>query len=228
MKQVIAAQKLVEKTLRYLAVVAQQTSEAVAILDLDGKVLFANHAWARIHGYQTPQELVGRSVEVFHTQEHLRTDVFPFIEETKQRGTLAGPIEHMRTDGTTFVAHTKMVAVTDDGADAIGLVLMAADNTEQKRIEGELRKQCERLRQEADRLSAEVTALSDKLTNQIYQRRLAEEKLQQYRNNVRKFIDELTAELVADPPHTPSEQQHEVVHSGMIDTPGYNPDRVGR
>jgi len=56
MKQIIAAQKLVEKALRHLAAIAEQTSEATAVLDLDGKVVFANHAWARIHGYQNPQE----------------------------------------------------------------------------------------------------------------------------------------------------------------------------
>jgi len=227
MKQIIAAQKLVEKALRHLAAIAEQTSEATAVLDLDGKVVFANHAWARIHGYQNPQELIGKNVEVFHTEEHMRTDVFPFIEETKQRGTLAGPIEHVRADGKTFVTHTKMVAVTDDRADAIGLVLLAADNSEQKRIEDELRKQCDRLRQKADGLSAELATANEKLLDETRRRRLAEEKVQQYRDNLHRHIDELTAELTAENPHAPSDHDHEVVHSGMLDSLIYNSDQVG-
>ena len=90
MDNIIAAHKRVERALRHLAMTAEQAEEGIALIGLNGTIQFVNTAWARMHGYNTRNELTGRHIGIFHTEEQMRTDVIPFIEETKCRGRLAG------------------------------------------------------------------------------------------------------------------------------------------
>ena len=99
MDNIITAHKRLEQMLWHLVMIADQADEGIAMLDLNGTLQFVNPAWAAMHSYNTTNELVGKHISVFHTEEQMIADVTPFIEETKHRGRLAGPAEHMRRDG---------------------------------------------------------------------------------------------------------------------------------
>jgi PAS domain S-box-containing protein len=86
MQNVFTAHKQIEQTLRYLAMIAEQANEGVVMVDLDSSLRFVNEAWARMHGYKTKDELIGKQLSLFHTKEQMKSDVIPLFEETKRCG----------------------------------------------------------------------------------------------------------------------------------------------
>ena len=99
----------VEQTLQWLTAIAEQVGEGVVVVDLNGTTRFANTAMAKMHGYPSSKDLIGKKLSMFHSEDQMDTDVLPMIEEVKRRGRLLGPIEHLRSDGAVFPTQTKMV-----------------------------------------------------------------------------------------------------------------------
>lgn len=177
MHNIITADNWVGHTLGYLGTVAEQSGEGMAVVDLSGTLQFANAAWARMHGYKTRHELVGKQISLFHTEEQMETDVIPFIEETKHRGRLMGPVEHVRKDGTPFPAEMEMTIVKDERGKNIGLIVFATDITERRQAEEELKQYCDELERRVEELSAELTATKEQLQHEMTKRKLSEEEL---------------------------------------------------
>jgi PAS domain S-box-containing protein len=176
MDDIIAVHKQVGQALRHLTAIAEQASEGIVIVDLNGALRFANTAWATMHGYKTGRELIGKQISAFHTKEQMKTDIIPFIEETKRRGQLAGPVEHLQNDGTVFPTRMKMITVKDEEGKPVGLIVFVTDITEHRETEQRLRDQ-----------TTELTAANEQLQNQNAERKHAEVHLKQQ-------TDELTAE----------------------------------
>ncbi len=139
MDDIITAHKKVEQALLHLTAVAEHSNEGVALIDLDGAVRFVNTAWAAMHGCNGCDQLVGKQFSIFHTEKQMETDVVPLIEETKRRGRLEGPVEHVKSDGTVFPTLTKLVAVKNQHDEPLGLIVFAADMSEQERTRQQLR-----------------------------------------------------------------------------------------
>jgi len=176
MDDIIAVHKQVEQALRHLTAIAEQASEGIVIIDLNGALRFANTAWATMHGHESRDELIGKQISTFHTKDQMKTDIIPFIEETKRRGQLAGPVEHLQNDGTVFPARMKMITVKDEEGKPVGLIVFVTDIAEHRQTEQRLRDQ-----------TTELTAANEQLQNQIAERKHAEVHLKQQN-------DELTAE----------------------------------
>jgi len=177
MHNTIVMHKNVERILRCLIKIAEEASEGIAIATLDGIIRFVNKSWAEIHGYSNPQELTGKKIDIFHTQEKMTEDVIPCMEETKHRGQLAGMIEHIRKDGSPFLTDMKMMLVADDNGKAIAIIIFAADITEHKQAEDRLIKRCKLIEQRAEELVIQLAAARKQLQNEITQRKKAEENL---------------------------------------------------
>jgi len=79
----------------------EQISEGIAVVDLDGRVLDLNRAFAHMHGYQ-PAELRGKHISAFHTPEQMPA-VNAANKQLLQAGVFTGEIWHARRDGTTFL-----------------------------------------------------------------------------------------------------------------------------
>jgi len=136
----ITERKRMEHELRRLAFIAQQAAEGIAVADLEGNLQFVNDAWARMHGYVSGAELVGRHLSIFHTDEQLKTDVIPFNNVVIQRGHNAGEVGHVRKDGTTFPAQMMVTLLKDERGEPYGLAGFAQDVTNRKRAEEERQK----------------------------------------------------------------------------------------
>lgn len=182
MDDMISEIKQVKQTLRYLTMIAEQACEGIAVVDLNGTVLYVNDAWARMHGYDNEKELYGKSMGAFHSEEQMRSDVVPFIEETKSRGRLEGPVEHVRKDGTVFTTRTKMTALKDEEGNVGGLVVFVTDVSSNKQTEELLRQQ-----------EARLAAVGEHLQRQITEHMRVENELQEYRNRSERRSAELTA-----------------------------------
>ena len=139
MDDVITAHKKVEHALLHLTAVAEHSTEGVTLIDLDGAVRFVNTAWADMHGCNGCDQLIGKQFSIFHTEKQMKNDVLPLLEETKRRGKLEGPVEHLKRDGTVFATLTKFVAVKNHENKPLGLIVFAADMSDQQRLRQQLR-----------------------------------------------------------------------------------------
>lgn len=108
--------------------------DGIAVADMDGRLQFANQAWAKMHGYAA-DELLGKPLSIGHTKEQLENDVVPFNKKVLDRGSWTGEVGHVRKDGKTF--QTWMSTVLLRGADGkpTGLVGMADDITERRKAD---------------------------------------------------------------------------------------------
>jgi len=124
--KIIADHGRVRQILSHLAMITERADEAIVVIDLNGALRFVNTAWAKMHGYKTSSELLGKNICIFHNSEQLETSLTPAIKRARQTGLFKGQIEHLRADGTTFPAQTKMTLIKDESGQAIELKLQAA------------------------------------------------------------------------------------------------------
>jgi len=86
----ITERKKAEEKLIPLLAVVKQSSEGMAVANLDGILTFANNAWCKMHGYKSSKELLGKNLAIFHNKEQLENEVKPFNEKVKQDGAHSG------------------------------------------------------------------------------------------------------------------------------------------
>ncbi len=127
-----------EKNNQFSACIIEHLAEGIAVATSDGILLFVNTAWARMHGYENPEALIGRSFKIFHTRDQLKTEVLPFNEEVLRKGRHAAEICHKRRDGTLFPAEMNVSMMKDKGDKGDSRTLLVAsmkDITERKGAE---------------------------------------------------------------------------------------------
>ncbi len=134
----ISDRKNMEEELRRLARAVEQSIDGIAVADMDGKIQFANTAWAKMHGCR-PAEVLGRPISIFHTREQLDAEVKPFNALVKENGSNEGEVGHMRKDGTIFPTWMTTTLLKDDSGQPVGLLGIARDITDRKHVENELR-----------------------------------------------------------------------------------------
>ena len=135
----ITERRKAEEELRKLGAAVDQTREGVAMADLDGYIVFANPAWASMHGYDGPDGLVGRHLSIFHTEEQMKEDVVPFNRKVIEKGSHEDEVGHVKKDGEEFPSHMSTTLFRDREGSPIGFIGMARDITERKKAEEEIR-----------------------------------------------------------------------------------------
>jgi len=198
-KITIGDHKQVEQLLRHLGMITQQMDQGIAIIDPNGIICFVNMPWAKMHGYKTSNELLGKQISAFHTQGQVKVDLNSLIEETKCRGWSTCAVKHVRVDGTTFPTQMKMIVLKNEKSKAIGFIVITTDITEHKRLEEtatEAIKQGKELKEQIEQLqynihereqnegnikqqAGELRAANEQLKHQITEHEQAEEYLKQ-------------------------------------------------
>jgi len=131
--------KAVNRQLRELAMIVEQTAEGVAVANLEGKLRFVNTAWAKMHGYGSRDELIGKNLSIFHSDEQMKTDVIPFNNEAKRSGSNRSEVGHIRKDGTAFPTEMSATVFKDETGKPVGLIGLAADISSRKRTEEKIK-----------------------------------------------------------------------------------------
>ncbi len=131
--------------LRLLSGAVEQSSEGIAVADLDGSLLFVNQAAADMHGYSL-EDLEDASIEAFHAKEQMSA-VNKANQATQKKGTFSGEIPHRRKNGETFptLAHNALLHDADD--QPVGIIMAIRDITALKEAEEALRRSNEGLEQ---------------------------------------------------------------------------------
>jgi two-component system NtrC family sensor kinase len=145
-----AEESLRESEEKYLLLL-NSTAEAIYGVDLQGICTFCNPATSRLLGYQSTEELLGKSMhELAH---YRRSDGTPYpVEECSlYRANWEGKPSHAsgeviwRADGTSFPVEYWSYPMRKDGV-LIGSVVTFIDITERQRAEDALRKSEEKYR----------------------------------------------------------------------------------
>ena len=136
-KRELDAREAAEKKLELLAAAVAQSSEGIAVVDLEGHVLFANHAFANMHGYEE-EEIIGKHLSVFHTSEQMPA-VEAATRQISEAGEFRGEIWHTRRDGTAFPTFMHNTLLRDDTGSPIAMVGTLRDITEQRLAEEALK-----------------------------------------------------------------------------------------
>jgi PAS domain S-box-containing protein len=133
----ITEQKKAEARLRLLSSIVEQSTEGMAVSDLEGNVLFLNDAFAAMHGYKA-EELVGKHLSICHTAEQMAA-VEAANRKLRQTGEFSGEIWHVRRDGTVFPGFMKNSLRRDEAGQPIGMIATMRDITDYKLAEEAIR-----------------------------------------------------------------------------------------
>jgi len=128
-----------EEQIRLLASVVEQSSDGMAIADMQGKIIFVNKKWVSMHGYDNAEELVGQNLSIFHSKTQLKEEVEPFNMEVKKNGSHAGEVGHVHRDGTIFPTQMTSTLLRDENNIPIAISGVATDITIRKQAEESLR-----------------------------------------------------------------------------------------
>ncbi len=141
--QDVTERRRAEEKLSLVSQAVEQSSEGIAVTDVEGNLLFLNPAFVEMHGY-SGAELLGKNLSVFHTDDQMPS-VLEANRQLKQEGHFSGEIWHARSDASVFpgLMHNSVLCDTDGGQ--IGMIKTLRDITEIKEAEEQLRKSHEEL-----------------------------------------------------------------------------------
>ena len=134
----ITGRKADESRIRRQSMVVDQALEGICMVDLDGIVQFANPAWVKLHRYDSADELIGRHISIFHTDEQVQNEVIPFNEIVSEHGSNVGEVNHARRDGTTFISEMRVTLFRDETGNPSGLLACMTDIADRKESEDAL------------------------------------------------------------------------------------------
>lgn len=124
----VTAQKKAEEKIRLLSSVVQQALEGIAVSDPQGRILFVNSAWLKMHDFNEndTEVLIGQWIMRFYSTEQIETIATKF----QPRNTFRGRITQVKKDGTTFPALGTLSPLRNADGQIIGVIHMAKPLTE--------------------------------------------------------------------------------------------------
>jgi len=130
-------QRQLDDRIQILSLAIEQSSEGIAVTDLDGNLEYLNHSFAKMHGY-SPGELIGKNLSIFHTPQQMPS-VKKANKQTKETGSFNGILWHVTHDGTEFPTAMHNSLVWDNSGNPIAMVGILRDITKLQRAENMFR-----------------------------------------------------------------------------------------
>jgi PAS domain S-box-containing protein len=128
----LAAAGLVESVLQ------ASTEYSIIGKDLDGKILLWNEGAHRIYGYEAA-EIMGMNAELLHTADDVASGTpAKIIAMALKAGKWEGVIQRQRKDRSRFWARLVVTPRFDPAGDAVGVLVISKDITEEMRSAREL------------------------------------------------------------------------------------------
>jgi len=115
-----------QRQMRLLSSVVEQVSEGIAITDTNGKIIFANSAWAEMHGYRA-EEIIGMNIHDLYEKPGVAKK---FENETLARGSAKGRLSHIKRNGDVFPTLTSWSLIRDREGKTIGMAIITKSLTD--------------------------------------------------------------------------------------------------
>src|SRR4051812_36028988 len=130
----VTERKHAEETLRQQSAAMTASMDGIGILDSRLDFTYVNDALAKLFGYPTPQEIIGRSLcDLYEPPEQVRfiTTVVPLVQ---QRGRWRGEAAGLRHDGSLFPQEISLSTIEGGG-----MVCVVRDITERTYAEEQIK-----------------------------------------------------------------------------------------
>lgn len=111
----------------------------ITITDLERNIIFTSPSNAKMHGWKTAEELIGKNAGIFTPKDSWKPMT---TEEIKSMESLTWETTNVRKDGSTFLVRMTSNVMRDEKGKAIYIITACVDISKQKRVEEELRKLC--------------------------------------------------------------------------------------
>ncbi len=126
--------KRAEEILQQQLAAMESSLDGMATINHSGEFIYLNHAHAEIHGYDTPEELIGKSWQILYEEGEIRrfeNEILPILSlNGKWRGEATG----IKRNGTPFPQEVSLSMI--DGG---GIAYIVRDISERKEAEEKLR-----------------------------------------------------------------------------------------
>jgi len=127
-------QKLVrkqERELGFLDKAVEASLNGIALSGPEDRLTYANPAFARLWGYENPEQVLGHNWAGFGSNP---AEIRAVLQHAAQKGTWSGIVRGRRKDGSEFDAQMLIACVTDKGK-PLGLAAACLDVTEERRTQ---------------------------------------------------------------------------------------------
>ena len=172
----VTALRMAEQQSAFLLDAVEQSSEGIALSDLDGNIFYINKAFARMHGFSY-EELVGRNLSSLKSlTEGLSLQESEGVGKGKEE--IAVEIWHMRKDGTLFPAETRYRKIRDRDGKLIGSLRALRDLSELKEAYEALKKANEKLERRVEERTHQLKENNTTLMAEVGERKRAERELE--------------------------------------------------
>jgi len=140
---------------------------AIILLDVEGNIASWNAGAERLLRHQE-EEVLGRPSSIIYTEEDIRRGIpEQELSEALATGRARDERWHVRKDGVRFWGFGFLSLLRDESGAPRGFVKAFRDLTERKRVEDELRRQAEELRDVDQRRNEFLAMLSHELRNPL-------------------------------------------------------------
>lgn len=144
--QDITDRKRTEMELRRAHAASETAMTGIITVDLEGTIIYANPAAARMWGVNEPANMFGTSVFDYHP-DRTQTKANRIIQHLYEEGTYR-EVEGLpckRKDGSEFLAEVTLSLMIDEFGKPVGMAYSYVDITERKRVKEELKLQAQML-----------------------------------------------------------------------------------
>ena len=133
----VTLRKKAESQLQLMAHAIKDINEFVSITDINDKLIFVNQAFLNQYGF-TEDELIGKDISIVRSPKNDPEVINQILKNTQENG-WQGEIWNRKKDGTDFPIFLSTTTVKNNNEEIVGMVGVATDITEKKKIENELR-----------------------------------------------------------------------------------------
>jgi PAS domain S-box-containing protein len=133
----IRDRKLAEQTLQELNTAMQNAVEGISRVDIDGRYVSVNRAYANLCGYE-PEELVGQPWQQTVYSEEL-ADLIAAYQQMLETGKVEAEARGVRKDGSIFYKQVTMITASDEQGNITGHHCFMKDISDRKYAEAQLR-----------------------------------------------------------------------------------------
>lgn len=180
----ISERKLAEKNLEKFRILFSKINDLAFICDDKGNFLFLNDAFETLSDHK-PEEFIGKSFASLFAGENLEKAMDGYAR------TLNGesPKFEVAFKDTGTICEYKNMPLRDEQGNIIGVMGIARDITERKKIEEVIQQAKDELAIKVKEKTADLTSSNILLKKEIDERRQAEARLQENEERLSRFMD---------------------------------------
>ena len=190
LEKVESEHKKSQKDLKIYSSLFSQTNDLAYLCDTKGNILYINEAFEKLSGHK-PEEFIGKSFAPLFDKENL------VIANECYQSTLKGesPKYEIAFKDTKVLCEYKNLPFRDEEGTIQGVVGIARDITNRKRIEDELKRAHKVMEVRVQERTAELALANMGLKEEIKERMRAEELIKESEENFRALVTN-TEEIV--------------------------------